>query len=215
MAVSAHEQKTLGFYAALMNEVRVRLRFIETLHRGDFRDTIPATLGRETCFLQLRMVFEVVALGILSLHQHTYNIKHLERQWSANEIMPRISEINPNCFPHAVVIDGNYINDVEPQPLTQASFLSLYGRCGAELHRGTLRKVSAVIGPLVEGAPSSPVEFRDVADINERLWKWLVIHRLSSADLSTHYIGFLEYQTDRAAIFTTDTVLLREEKPAS
>jgi hypothetical protein len=204
MALSAHQQKLVEFYSILMNEVRVRLKFISDMHTGRFRDSIPATLAREICFLQLRMVFEVVAIGILGLHRNTYNIKALEKQWSVNEIMAEIQKLNPNYFPRAVGVKGNFecIVDIEPHPMVSDSFLKTYGRCGGELHRGTLRKVTAGIDKILQG--DRPVQFNDIAGINKQLFDLLRIHRIASADLKQHYVTYLEYEPDRAAVFVLD-----------
>jgi hypothetical protein len=59
------------------------------------------------------MVFEVVAIAILSLHRDTYNIRNLEKQWSANEIIPAIENLNPNFFPHAVTVDAPLVADIK------------------------------------------------------------------------------------------------------
>jgi hypothetical protein len=64
-------RKTLDLYVSLIGEVKYRLEIIGKFAMGKFRDTIPAQMAREICFLQLRMVFEVTAIAVLALHQTT------------------------------------------------------------------------------------------------------------------------------------------------
>ena len=59
--------KMLNLYAALMEEVKIRIDVIKIIV-GTTPVPMPSTLMREYCFLQLRMICELIALGCLTAH---------------------------------------------------------------------------------------------------------------------------------------------------
>ena len=121
-------------YASLMEEIKLRVAFVNSvLAQGVI---MPGQLARECCRLQLRLICEILAIGSLAVHDNTSDVKALEKQWSANEIMPRLERLNPNFFPVACFHTrdaGGAINviDISPKPLDKATFLRLYGKCCA------------------------------------------------------------------------------------
>ncbi len=58
--------RTLKLYLALMEEARVRLDAINHAFQNDAG--LPPRMVRETCYLQLRFLCEIIALGCLVAH---------------------------------------------------------------------------------------------------------------------------------------------------
>ncbi len=58
--------EAINLYANLMSEVKVRMASIETICNN--QNGLPGPLVREFCFLQLRMICELIALGCLTAH---------------------------------------------------------------------------------------------------------------------------------------------------
>ena len=56
----------MDLYANLMAEVKVRMTSIEMACSG--QTGLPGPLVREFCFLQLRLICELIALGCLTAH---------------------------------------------------------------------------------------------------------------------------------------------------
>jgi len=131
------------------------------------------------------MIHELVAIACLAAHSKHVNIGQLERQWSANEIMPRLEQLNPTFFPKAITVrEGTgsalHFDEVNPQPLDKAEFLKSYGKCGGQLHRGSLRKIAAAM-------PAKPVSFSDVLANTELFKKLLAIHKIQAPGQTRYF----------------------------
>jgi hypothetical protein len=63
ISISQRQQQALNDYTGLMREIRTRLLIIESaLNR---KTGLPPVFVQEFCYLQLRMVCELIALGCL------------------------------------------------------------------------------------------------------------------------------------------------------
>jgi hypothetical protein len=178
----------LDLYVSLMEEIKLRIEFMQSVLTN--RIIMPGQIAREFCHLQLRLICEILAIGSLAIHNDTSDVKALEKQWSAHEIMPRLEKLNPNFFPVACVVsrdpDGAFnITDIVPKPLDKETFLRLYGKCGGELHRGHLRKIAASI-------PVPPVNLDDIGSDTKKIIDLLRQHRIASADFKKHYVCVME-----------------------
>ncbi len=183
-----------------MEEIKLRIDYINQAIGGRF--AFPHQLTREFCFLQLRMIFELIAVACLCANSRHINVATLEKQWNANEIIARLSSLNPEFFPKAVLVTrmphGFDCVDITPEPMSKKEFLNLYGRCGASLHRGSLRKISSSL-------PSTPVILADVQDTLSAIVKLLNSHRIPSPDLKTHYIcNMMNGPDGKAAMITAE-----------
>ena len=66
--------------------------------------------------------------------------------WSASEIVERLEALHPDFFPVPFIakITGPHSSHLgvgPPNALTKGDLLSLYGKCGGVLHRGTRAKL--------------------------------------------------------------------------
>jgi hypothetical protein len=188
-----HSVAPLNLYCGLMEEIKIRIRSIETILRGQMAPPFPGAIAREHCFLQLRMVCEIVAIGCLVIHNQTSAVNALEKLWNAKDIMDRLEQLNPYCFPRAVRIfkypAGSPIGfDIHPlvsPGLTKQDFLKLYGHCGDALHRGHLRKIATNV-------PTGPVNLEKIGAAINDLKTLLGAHQISSADYKHHYTCVME-----------------------
>jgi hypothetical protein len=186
-------------YIGLMTEVKIRAsalnRFIQS------KPNLHGQLMKEFIYLQLRMVFEIIAIGALALQKNTSTARELEKLWHAGDVIDRLERINPHCFPRACVIsrgtDMNFfVEDVDPPPLTKKEFVSLYKHCGAELHKGTLKDI-------LGAKMSAAVSLDDSQHISKKLAQLLESHRIASADYKTHYICKMSNGSKKeVAVFT-------------
>ena len=137
-----HQQRTVSLYAGIMEEIKFRMAAIEALIRGQFN--IHPGLIHEMSFLQLRMVCELIALGCLVAHGDIEEATPLQKEWSADKIIAKLSIIHPDFYPvslQPVIAAGAAYAATEAGFLAKDDLIQLYGRCGGMLHRGSLKKI--------------------------------------------------------------------------
>ncbi|HVZ04355.1 hypothetical protein [Hyphomicrobium sp.] len=143
------EEKKLRLYASLMEEVKLRLDCTSAALNG--RTGFPNPIVREFCYLQLRMLCELIALGCLVAHGDIASLQshRTGRAYSAEEILARLSELRPHFYPIAckqtrIQVGSSFefeLNILHPQPLPKEDLLSLYGKTHKFLHRGNIKKL--------------------------------------------------------------------------
>ena len=129
-----------------MNEVKVRVLTVNVLLSGE--TGIVGPLVRESCFLQLRMICELIAFGCLIAHGDIKEAKKLRDEYSAGKIVNAIEKLHDRFYPLPVekqkVRPGFWhMADAKKDFLTKADLVNLNGKCGDVLHRGTLKKLLA------------------------------------------------------------------------
>ena len=92
----------IKLYADLMAEVKFRMTSIQTATNG--LTGLPSPLVREFCFLQLRMICELVALSCLTVHGDikAARSKKLTKEYSTERIFQQLENMHPDFYPHPV-----------------------------------------------------------------------------------------------------------------
>lgn len=140
------ERKILDDYTALMREVRERLQRAQALIHEP--QAFPEGMVKEFCYLQIRMICELIALGCLIAHGGLKGAQtnYLRKTYAADKIVAELEKLHQHFFPQAVSIqtgpDGKLsgISDAPDGYLTKAELIELYGLCGAVLHRGNIQR---------------------------------------------------------------------------
>lgn len=140
----ASELKTRTAYADLMEEVKLRLDAIHTTSRGD--TGLAVGFVQDFCYLQLRMIVELIALACLAAHGDISETHGLTASWDADKIFKALANLHPDYFPYPVrreiLANGTlHLNDVPPGYLTKDEVLGFLGKIGGKLHRGSLKNV--------------------------------------------------------------------------
>jgi hypothetical protein len=143
---------TLRIYANLLEEVKARNNVVLTIltDAKERRFAFPPYFLGEFCFLQLRMMCELIALGCLLVHGDipATRTRRMRDAYSADWIIKRLGELHPSFYPlpgDQRVVDGKVLG-ITPklsQFLTKDNLISLYAECGSILHRGSLKGVIA------------------------------------------------------------------------
>ena len=162
---SEEQMRLFSLYGALMEEVKVRLSSLDSARAA--RIGIPGAILREFCFLQLRMLCELVALACLAAHGDIQGTTSLRKKYAADEIIKRLESLHPAFYPSPITLKGagsetRLATPIESGFLTKDELLSLYGRCGGTLHRGTLKK-------LLSEQTQSRADFRDISAWKEQI----------------------------------------------
>lgn len=103
-----------------------------------------AYLDVEFCYLQIRLVCELIAVAALAAH-YEYGLKRtLLRQWRADEIFAELENLNALSFPVPVRLERKpgEMPCFTPQSgkgISRHRLEEIYGKCGNALHRGALQ----------------------------------------------------------------------------
>jgi hypothetical protein len=140
----------LNAYSMLMDEAKHRLSAMDIALGG--KTGLPKGTGLPTgavhdfCFLQLRMLCELIALGCLTAHGDLETGK-LKRAYEADKIIRRLQRLHPYFYPHAAkqTKAGPDKYDailLEDGFLTKEELVKLYWKGGKVLHRGSFHALS-------------------------------------------------------------------------
>jgi hypothetical protein len=139
MATSKHEQ-ALNSYLGLMGEAKYRLLAMDTALGG--RTGLPPGAIKEYCFLQLRMLCELIALGCLTAHGDLQTGK-LKGDYKADKIIRGLERLHPDFYPIAAVQTDKGPRLYVDGFLTKEELIKLYWKCGNVLHRGSFKAHSS------------------------------------------------------------------------
>jgi hypothetical protein len=178
-------------YTSIMEEAKFRALSINTLTGSG--PALPVPLLREFCFLQLRMLCELIALGCLVAHGDIEDTRSatLQKAYNAGDIVKRLERLHPNFYPSPrkpVFSPGHvHLDDYDHEFLTKDELLTLYGKCGDALHRGSLRQ-------LLDPKNQPPADFRDIQDWGQKILNLLSVHLISRVGGNFHFLVALEAQ---------------------
>jgi hypothetical protein len=141
-----YRQHQLGLYRSVMEEARTRVDAINVVLGG--ATGLAERAAAEFCFLQIRLLCELTALGCLVAHGEIEETKTLSKLWAADEIVKRLERLNPTFYPRPVVFTnpqpGHWHLEDFPNEnyLKQAEFGKLVGITGDILHKGSLSRLA-------------------------------------------------------------------------
>jgi hypothetical protein len=93
MPATPKQRAALDLYCALMEEAKHRLACIDGAIDG--RTGLPYQAVVEFCFLQLRMLCELIALGCLIAHGDVNPGAKLRKAYAADEIIGLLEKLHP------------------------------------------------------------------------------------------------------------------------
>jgi hypothetical protein len=132
-------------YASALREIKTRLEMAERLITGDAGNN--SHLTKEFCYLQLRMVCELIALACLAAHGDIKetNTNSFKKEYSAPVLMKLLSDLHPEFYPQPIILRPAGYRNWEQEKitsgyLTRKDLKKLNGECGDVLHRSSLKK---------------------------------------------------------------------------
>lgn len=137
-------------YRDFMRQLKRRIGGISAaLDRASMDATgLYAALELEFCYLQIRMSIELIALSTLIAHNEieAFRTKDIMKAWHADDLLKRLSNLNPEAFPTPIRISPTGTDGVADMFITklgdqQKKIVLIYGQCGDRLHTGSLRSV--------------------------------------------------------------------------
>ncbi|MFZ1108594.1 MAG: hypothetical protein WAN43_09655 [Rhodomicrobium sp.] len=137
------QNKQIRLYADLMEEVKLRVTCIDNAANG--RTGLPTPIVREFCYLQLRMLCELVAIACLVAHGDITLVQphKIGKTTAAQDILNELSKLRPHFYPMAATqtVGNSFRIDIifDKSPLPKEELILLYGKCHRHLHRGSLK----------------------------------------------------------------------------
>lgn len=136
------------YYTATMDAIKIRLRsaneMFSAVYGGNKKAKSDDFPKIEFCYLQFRMIAEHIALAALfAQNQHPdARKKDIVRSYKADEIFARLSRINPECFPKAL-IKNDYMDytDKPDTGLSAEKLKEIYVECSNYLHAGSVKSL--------------------------------------------------------------------------
>jgi len=183
--VTQERERALKLYSLLMKEVKIRVLGIEAALSGQI--VVTGWMIREFCYLQLRMICELIALGCLVAHGDIKATQagKLPKAYAADRIFTLLGKLYATFYPTPLrfvsmnphASGTGRIHNYEPIKtgfLTKAELVSLNHRASDFLHRGTMAKLLSP-EPIDEGFP-------DVLTWVNKIQALLSTHSLSLLD---------------------------------
>lgn len=136
-------------YCAIMEEIKARLNVISGVLKNEY--TLPKDMGYELCYLQLRMICELIAFACFTAHGDMPEAKsnRLKDAYKADAILRDLERLHQAFYPVPVdeildeqgALDG--IKITKNGSITKKEIARLYGECGDVLHRGKVKSFGA------------------------------------------------------------------------
>jgi hypothetical protein len=180
--IDKREQAAIDLYANLMEEAKVRFYLINMAIGG--KTGLPERGVREFCYLQIRMLCEVIALACLAANGTVKETggKDPQKGAYADKIIKRLGGLNQEFYPRPAVEKGSG-GATRLVPATE-SFLApdelvkLYDLCGDHLHRGSLKR-------LLDPKELFPAKYEDIVGWTNKIVKLLDRHYITLGDKKT------------------------------
>jgi hypothetical protein len=145
---SVDQGKLRILYCNIIGEIGGRLELVDATLEGKFK--LPKVPAQEFCYLQLRMICELIALGCLAAHGEISDThrKPFQTAYQADLIMTLLENLHSDFYPvpvEQVDTDGviTSIKVLNFDHLSKDQLQKLYIECGKHLHRGTMKSMAA------------------------------------------------------------------------
>jgi hypothetical protein len=167
-------EDAMDAYSKLMIEAKHRLLAMDTALGGN--TGLPRPTISEFCFLQLRILCELIALGCLTAHGDLQTGK-LKEAYEADRIIRRLQGLHPEFYPRAGTRTETRIELRDEGFFTKEELMKLYRRCGDVLHRGTVQTLWL--------GKSGDAEIEEIRTWKQKIEAQLSYHAIFMADGST------------------------------
>lgn len=157
-----------------MEELKRRRNVVADVLASKF--ALPQGIAVELCYLQLRMICELIALGCLAAHGDIPATRSgkMRKAYAPDAILNGLQKLHPQFYPEP----GKQTISASGQPtevvpiksgyLTKHDLLSLWARCGDRLHRGSMKNVDR---PFV-------VDFNEIVEWDRKILTLLGHHQI-------------------------------------
>jgi hypothetical protein len=170
-------EKAVKAYANLLKEIKYRIEAIDTALAG--KSGMRAKIAEEFCYLQFRMICEIMAIGCLIIHGDISIRGGLLTSYKADWIVKELGKLHPRFFPTPLENQDDMSGKIGAMVarksgfLTQSDLALLWRRSGERLHRGSARNVLA---------GDKAIDLKSIGGWRDKIVYLLNRHTLTSAD---------------------------------
>lgn len=188
--------RQLALYLQVMQEARTRVDAINVVLQG--KTGLAERASAEFCYLQIRMLCELTALGCLVAHGEIEETKALRKLWAADDIVKRLERLHPTFYPYPVVFTnpqpGHWHLEDFPDDnyLKQDEFGKLVGITGDILHKGSLAR-------LEKGSSSAECTTERAVHWGQKIVNLINQHRIGLVD-NNHIVCALSDGTGQVSV---------------
>jgi hypothetical protein len=208
----ASPQIALNNYLDLMEEIKVRIRIINftALNVSGF----PSLMVREICYLQFRLICEMIALGCLVARGSMQGVDALRETYQADKIIKQMGRAHTAFYPEPGNITRNPKNPLlltfegkaaTADYLTKERLKELWRKTADVLHRGSYTKLHApnIVQP----------DMSDVYTWSSRITTLLSDHLIAITNTDNAFIVSLNGWNQRATGLSCDMAGAMRQNP--
>lgn len=167
-----------NLYCNIMMEIRGRVDIIGAVVRGVYG--LPKLAAYELCYLEFRLVCELIALSSLAAHGDIPATQsgRLTKTFQADAILNMLEKLHPEFYPRPgkQVHDASgkviRVEEIKSGFLSKKELVSLYHDTGDLLHRGKMRDYK----------PRTAGDFSKIREILEKITILLNHHQIQLSD---------------------------------
>ena len=196
------QRATINLYAEILYEAKGRLQCIEWPLGSSC--PLPPPAIREFCFLQLRMLTELIALGCLIAHGDITNRGKLRKEDSPGKIILETEKLHPDFYPLPVKVTNpnpttSKLDPIRSGFLTQSELPKLYGISGNFLHRGTVEKILSAWSPGPQKA-----DYSNIVLWARKINVLLKSHRLILFDGRVNFVAQINKRGEKPSVYIVE-----------
>ena len=178
--MTSQQESAIKTYLGLMEEAKFRFFVINNTYQNEQK--FPPAIVSEICYLQFRLLCEIIALGCLLVHGDIPHPKALQKAYNPSKIMKHLEKLNPHFYPqpikHTMKDNKHELAAIPDIPhLSKRDLMKLWNKSGDLLHRAPLTKLS-------KPPPTDIKKFSDIFEWSGKL----------TGLLNSHWITLIENQ---------------------
>ena len=142
-----NDDELMSYYKNAMIEIKRRNKAIYDALNG-FDPGQPKIIIAEFCYLQIRFICELIALGCLVIHGDIQNNnRKINKEWHAGNLIRNLGRLHPEFYPFPTkpILNSQgkveRWDDIKDGFLSKRDLIKTYGMLGNRLHKGNLKNL--------------------------------------------------------------------------
>lgn len=189
-----NDEELMSYYKNTMIEVKRRNKAIYDALNG-FDPEQPKIILAEFCYLQIRFICELIALGCLVIHSDLQNNnKKINKKWHAGGLIKQLEKLHPEFYPfptNQILNSQGKVErweDIKDRFFSKEDLIKTYGMLGNRLHRGNLKNL--ILGKDYE------ISFDEIHEIATNIRNLLSHHNIQMTNPDFMIVTSMETRED-------------------